>query len=324
MKNISLDGKQIKTISSIMQNNGVFIFLALLFTGNCIFTNNFFDIKTVWLLIIQSFPIIIVALGMTLVIALGGIDISVGATMAFSGTVLAHLMVNMGVPLVYCIPIALFAAAIIGAINGFVIAKFHVQPIVMTLVVMLAARGFAQVVTNGRPVPFSYLPLNDIANFRFWEYGMPIQLPLALTLALVIAFTVKRTVFGKQLQAVGDNPAAARLAGINVFLITIIVFSICALTAGFATIIEVGRESQAEAARMGIGMELNAIAAVAVGGTPLTGGRARVWGTVAGALIMQMVGMTINMHGMLSSWGMVAKALILVTAVWLQYDKEKA
>jgi ribose/xylose/arabinose/galactoside ABC-type transport system permease subunit len=309
---------------SKIQRYGAFVFLLAMFAANSIFTRNFFSLNTVWLLIIQSFPIIVCGLGMTLVIASGGIDISVGATMAFSGTILAALMVTEGWPLTVCILVCLASAVVIGAVNGFIIAKFRVQPIVMTLVMMLVSRGLAQVVTSGKPVPFSYMPLNTISTFRFWKQGIPMQLILALVLILLVAYIMRRTVFGKQIQAMGDNYNAARLAGINTFAVIMLVYIICAFSGGLATIIEVGRESQAEAARMGLNMEMNAIAAVAVGGTPMTGGRARVWGTVAGALIMQMVGMTINMNGMLSSWGMVAKAVILVLAVYLQSDRSKS
>jgi galactofuranose transport system permease protein len=321
--NVSVKKKNNYGVSKV-QRYGAFVFLLVMFAANSIFTNNFFSLQTIWLLIIQSFPIIVLGLGMMLVIASGGIDISVGATMAFSGTILAQLMVNMHVPLGWAIVICMLSAVAIGAFNGFIIAKFRLQPIVVTLVMMLAGRGLAQVVTSGKPVPFSYTPLNTIATFRFWKQGMPMQLILALVLILIVIFLLKKTVFGKQIQAVGDNYNAARLAGINTFMIIMLVYIICAFSASLATIVEVGRESQAEAARMGLNMEMNAIAAVAVGGTPMSGGRARVWGTVAGALIMQMVGMTINMNGILSSWGMVAKAVILILAVYLQSDRSKS
>lgn len=310
--------------ASLVQKYGAFVFLLIMVAGNCIVTNNFMQLSTLWLLIMQAFPIIVVGIGMTLVIASGGIDISVGATMAFSGTLLAHLMVNLDVPLPICIIICLLSAALLGAINGFIIAKFDVQPIVVTLVMMLVARGLAQLVTQGRPVPFSYMTLNKIANFRFGEKGLPIQFLIALIMVLLFVFIFKKTVFGKQVQAMGDNLKAASLIGIGTFGVTVLIYTICGTTAGLATIIEVGRESQAEAARMGLNMEMNAIAAVAVGGTPLIGGRGRVWGTVCGALIMQLVSMTVNMNGMLSSWGMVAKAVILIVAVYIGSDKSKA
>ncbi len=310
--------------TSLVQKYGAFVFLLIMVIGNCIFTNNFMQLSTLWLLIMQAFPIIIVGIGMTLVIASGGIDISVGAVMAFSGTLLAHLMVNLDVSLPVCIIVCLLSAAALGAINGLIIAKFNIQPIVVTLVMMLVARGLAQLVTEGRPVPFSYMSLNTIANFRFWERGLPIQFLIALSMVLLFVFIFRKTVFGKQVQAMGDNFKAAGLIGIGTFGVTVLIYTICGTTAGLATIIEVGRESQAEAARMGINMEMNAIAAVAVGGTPLIGGRARVWGTVCGALIMQLVSMTVNMNGLLSSWGMVAKAVILVIAVYIGSDRSKA
>jgi ribose transport system permease protein len=300
--------------NTFVQKWGAALFFVLMIGLNCILTNNFLSFRTLWLLVVQAFPIAIVGLGMTFVIASGGIDISVGATMALTGTVLAAMMVS-GIPLFYCILAALAVGIIVGAINGFIIAKFDVQPIVMTLVTMLAIRGFAQVVTAGRPVPFSYMPLNKIASFRLWKQGMPLQFILIILLAAIAVFVIKKTVFGNRVQAIGNNRTAAAFTGIDTYKITVIVYMISALAAGIASVIEVGRESQAEAARMGVSMEMNAIAAVAVGGTSLNGGKAYLWGTIIGALIMQLVVMTVNMNGILSSWGKVAKAVILILAV---------
>lgn len=299
---------------TFLQKWGAALFLLLMIVLNSIFTSNFLSPRTLWLLVVQAFPIAVVGLGMTFVIASGGIDISVGATMALTGTVLAAMMVS-GIPLVFCILAALVVGLVVGGINGFFIARFDVQPIVMTLVTMLAVRGLAQVVTAGRPVPFSYTPLNRIASFRFWNQGMPLQFALILALTLAAVFIIKKTVFGNRVQSLGNNRIAAAFTGINTYKVTMAVYMISALAAGMASVIEVGRESQAEAARMGINMELNAIAAVAVGGTSLNGGKAYLWGTIIGALIMQLVVMTVNMNGILSSWGRVAKAVILILAV---------
>lgn len=306
--------KQAAFNGTFIQKWGAALFLFLMIILNSIFTNNFLSPRTLWLLVVQAFPIAIVGLGMTFVIASGGIDISVGATMALTGTVLAAMMVS-GIPLAVCIIVSLLVGLCVGAVNGFFIARFDVQPIVMTLVTMLAVRGFAQVVTAGRPVPFSYTPLNRIASFRFWNQGMPLQLALVIVFALLAVFIMKKTVLGNQVQSLGNNTIAAAFTGINTYKITMLVYMISALAAGIASVIEVGRESQAEAARMGISMELNAIAAVAVGGTSLNGGKAYIWGTIIGALIMQLVVMTVNMNGILSSWGKVAKMIILILAV---------
>lgn len=300
------------------QRYGALVFMLLMFGANCILTRNFFSPNTVWLLIIQACPIILAGLGMTFVIASGGIDISVGATMALAGTILAQLMVNRQVPTVYCMLAALAAAGLVGAFNGFVVTKFQVQPIVITLITMLVARGMAQVITSGAPIPFSKYPINALVSFRFWRRGMPMQVIVLLVAVFLVWFVLKYTVFGNNVQAIGENRKAAGLTGIDTFRVTTMVYVICGLCVGLASIIEVGRESQAEAAKMGLNLEMNAIAAVAIGGTPMSGGRARVLGTVIGALVMQMVGMTVNMNGILSSWGMVLKAAILILAIYFQ------
>lgn len=303
---------------STIQRYGVFAFLLLFFLANCIFTSNFFSISTVWLLFIQAFPVIICGLGMTFVIASGGIDISVGAAMAFAGTICAKLFISSDVPFVAAVAISLLGSIVFGLINGFIIARFDAQPIVITLVMMLVGRGLAQVVTSGKPVSFSYTILNKIATFRFWKQGMPLQLPIAFIFILFVSYIFSRTVFGKQIQAIGDGKEASRLAGVNIFSVTTLVYVISAFSGGISSIIEIGRLSNAEASQLGLNIEMNAIAAVAVGGTPMSGGKPHVWGTVAGALIMQLTSMTINMNNVLSSWGMVAKAIILVIAVFLQ------
>jgi ribose transport system permease protein len=300
------------------QRYGALAFMLLMYAANCVFTRNFFSQNTVWLLVIQACPIILAGLGMTFVIASGGIDISVGAIMALSGTILAQLMVKQQLPLGYCVAAALVAAGVVGAFNGFIITKFQVQPIVITLITMLVARGVAQVITNGAPIPFSKYPINALVSFRFWRRGMPMQVVVLLVTVLVVWFILRHTVFGNNVQSIGDNRKAAGLAGIDTFRSTMTVYIICGLCVGLASVIEVGRESQAEAAKMGLNLEMNAIAAVAIGGTPMNGGKARVLGTVIGALVMQMVGMTVNMNGILSSWGMVLKAAILILAIYFQ------
>ena len=235
---------------SFIQKWGAAVFLLIMIVFNCIFTNNFLSLRTLWLLVVQAFPIAIVGIGMTFVISSGGIDISVGATMALTGTILAAMMVS-GVPLILCILTALAVGIIVGGINGFFIAKFEVQPIVMTLVTMLAIRGFAQVVTSGRPVPFSYMPLNTIASFRFWKQGMPLQFALILLFTFAAVFVIKKTVFGNQVQCIGNNRIAAGFTGIDTAKITIVVYMISAFAAGIASVIEVGRESQAGSGKDG-------------------------------------------------------------------------
>lgn len=300
------------------QRYGALAFLLLMFAANCIFTRNFFSQNTVWLLIIQACPIILAGLGMTFIISANGIDISVGATMALAGTILAELMVKQKIPLPYCMLATLAAAALVGAFNGFIIAKFNIQPIVVTLITMLVARGIAQVITSGSPIPFSKYPINALVSFRFWRRGMPMQVVVLAAAVIIVYFIFKYTVFGNNVQSIGDNRKAAGLAGIDTFRCVMMVYIIGGLFVGLASIIEVGRESQAEAAKMGLNLEMNAIAAVAIGGTPMSGGKARVLGTVIGALVMQLVGMTVNMNGILSSWGMVLKAAILVLAIYFQ------
>lgn len=309
---------------SFVQNYGVYIFLIVIYVLNLLFTNRFASMNTFWLIWAQACPTILCALGMTFIISTGGIDISIGSAVAFGGTLCAQLYIAMGLPLFLAVAVGILGCLLVGLFNGFIVARFNVPPIVVTLISMMAFRGVAQTITGGKPVSFAYTPLNTIANFRFWKQGMPLQFLIIVGVTLLFCFLAKKTVFGRQVQAVGENRTAARLAGINVYRLTLGVYALCGLILGLSSIIEVGRLGQSNPAVFADGAEMDAIAAVAVGGTSLTGGKARMLGSVAGALIMQLVSMTVNYHGWNSSWGDVLKAAILILAVCLQSVRKKS
>ena len=306
------------------QRYGCYIFLAVLVIFNCLFTERFFSMVTFWAIWPQAFTTVMAALGMTLVISTGGIDISTGGIIAFAGTLCGHLYVNLEMPLWICLVVCVLGSVLIGLFNGFIIARFKVPPIVVTLISMMVFRGVAQVFTGGEPVYITYMPLNDITTYKFWTQGMPIQFLLIIFFAALFIFITKKTLFGRQIQAVGENDVAAKFAGINNFSTTIWVYTIAATAVGFAAIVEAGRVGNCNPTVMGKNAEMDAIAAVAVGGTSMTGGKARVLGSVAGALIMQLVSMTVNYHGWNTSWGEVIKAVVLILAVCLQTAKKKS
>ncbi|MBA3767742.1 MAG: ABC transporter permease, partial [Acidobacteria bacterium] len=221
--------------------------------------------------------------------------------------------------------LALAVAHGVGAINGALITGFRIQPIIVTLALLIAGRGIAQVISNGgQLIPFSN------PTFEYLGKGyvgpMPFQVLVMILVVAAAIFVMRMTSFGRYVVAVGGNEGASRLAGIKIHRTKIMVYALSGLLAGLAGLIETARLGASDAAKVGLNIELDAIAAVVVGGTPLTGGRATVAGTVVGALIMQVLTTSFNMGplGMKPlpfSWSLVFKAAIIVFAVYIQRPK---
>ena len=187
---------------------------------------------------------------------------------------------------------------------------------------MMAARGFAQVLNDAMILLFYSPAYSNLGTYRI-NGSVPIQLVFILIALVIVLFLVKKTTFGRYIQALGDNPIAARLSGVNVFWTIILVYVISSVLAGFAGIIETAKISAADGNAIGNLAELDAIAAVAVGGTPLSGGKAKVMGTVVGALIMQLITISVNMNNIPFEYARVIKSAIIITAVYLQRDKNR-
>jgi ribose/xylose/arabinose/galactoside ABC-type transport system permease subunit len=296
---------------------GALAALVLLVLFNVIFTPNFATASNFWNILLQVSTTVLVAVGMTLVIATGGIDLSVGSVMAVASA-LAATMLDNGVAVAMLAALALAFA--IGALNGALIAGFKIQPIIVTLALLITGRGIAQVMSQGGQ-------LISFSNPQFEQLGKGYVGPVpfqVLVMAAVIAaaiFVMRATSFGRYVVAVGGNEAAARLAGVKVNRTKIIVYAISGLLAGLAGLIETARLGASDAAKVGLNIELDAIAAVVVGGTPLTGGRATVVGTLIGALIMQVITTSFNMRLIPFSWSLVLKAAIILLAVYIQRPK---
>lgn len=308
---------------SLLTRHGALLALVALVLVNAAVTPNFLSIQTFYVNMTQVAAIVIVAVGMTLVIATGGIDLSVGSLMAISGALaplifmgalfdLPHPMVGVG--LAFVIPV--LAAGAFGWFNGFLITRYNIQPIVATLVLFIAGRGIAQVMTNGS------LQVFRVPEFQFIGLGRVLGLPFQVILMIVVvalaAWAMRRTLFGRQILAVGGNEKAARLAGIPVDKVKRRVYMISGLCAGIAGLIVIAINSASDANLVGLGMELDAIAAVAVGGTLLAGGRASITGTLIGALIIQLVRYSMLANGVPPAAALVVKALLIVLAVWIQ------
>jgi ribose transport system permease protein len=307
----------------LLTRHGAWVALALLILFNLAVTPNFATWQTLNVNLTQVCAIVIVGVGMTLVIATGGIDLSVGSLMAIAGALAPLIFMGklfplphpyVGIALAFVVPV--LVAGAFGWFNGFLITRLRIQPIIATLVLFIAGRGIAQVMTNGNLQVFKVPEFQYIGLGRL--FGIPFQALLMIVIVLAAAWMLRRTVFGRQILAVGGNERAARLSGIPVVSIKRRVYLISGLLSGIAGLIVIARNSAADANLVGLGMELDAIAAVAVGGTLLTGGRATIIGTLVGALIIQLVRYTLLANGVPDAAALIAKAAIIVLAVWLQ------
>lgn len=308
------------------QTYGAALGLLALLLYNVIFTSNFITTQTLNVNLTQVATIVIVGVGMTLVIATGGIDLSVGALMAIAGALAPLIFLNpvfsnypaVGIALAFILPV--LAAGAFGLFNGTLVAYFKIQPIIATLVLFIAGRGIAQVVTNGNLQTFSNPGFQYIGLGR--PFGIPFQVILMVAVVALAAWVMRRTIFGRYVLATGGNEAASRLAGVPVNRIKLAVYGISGLLSGIAGLIAIAINSSSDANLVGLDVELDAIAAVAVGGTPLTGGRATVVGTLIGALIIQLIRYTLLVHGIPDAAARVVKAAIILVAVYIQRQRQ--
>ena len=310
-----------------LRDHGGLIALIVLIAFNILVTPNFLQLQTLFVNISQVATIAIVAIGMTLVIATAGIDLSVGAVMALAGALAPLIFLsdfgvaNPMLGLIAAFVVPLLAAALCGLFNGVLVSFLNVQPIIATLILFISGRGIAQVLTNGNLQTFSNPEFSYLGTGRI--LGLPFQGWLALALAIAVWWLVGRTLFGRYLLAIGGNERAARLAGAPVRLVKIGAYVICASLAGIAGLIVVAINSASDAARNGNLMELDAIAAAVVGGALLQGGRAPVFGAILGAVIIQLVKYTLLANGVEDEVALIAKALIIVLAVYLQQTRRE-
>lgn len=276
---------------------------------------NFFTVDNILNILRQTSVSAILAVGMTLVILTSGIDLSVGSVLALCGAFAASL-IAMEVPIIIAVPTALLAGAILGGISGTIIAKGKVQAFIATLVTMTLLRGVTMVYTDGRPISTGFTDTADAFAWFGTGYvlGIPVPVWMMIIVFIIAWYLLNHTRFGRYIYALGGNEAATRLSGINVDKVKIGVYAICGLLAALAGIIVTSRLSSAQPTA-GMGYELDAIAAVVVGGTSLMGGRGRIMGTLIGALIIGFLNNALNLLDVSSYYQMIAKAVVILLAV---------
>jgi galactofuranose transport system permease protein len=275
-------------------------------------------------------PLMIISVGMTFVIATGGIDISVGAIVAISGAVAAALIGGKMVfvngtqqyvsqyPFVLALIITLIVCIVLGIWNGLLVSKLGIQAVVATLILMVAGRGIAQLITQGQIITVYYKP------FFYFGSGYLLGLPFSIFIVALVAvcalLIAKKTAFGLFLQSTGINKASSRLSGINVKRIIFFVYVFCAICAGIGGVIISSNVKCADANNAGLFIELDAILAVALGGNSLQGGKFNIMGSIIGALIIQSLTSTIYSIGVSPNITFVVKAVVVAIICMIQSD----
>ncbi|EST59846.1 ribose ABC transporter permease [Proteus hauseri ZMd44] len=282
---------------------------------------NFFTLNNIFNILQQTSVNAIMAVGMTLVILTSGIDLSVGSLLALTGAVAAS-MVGADVNALVAVVGALALGAAIGGVTGIIVAKGKVQAFIATLVMMLLLRGVTRVYTDGSPINTGFSDNADL--FSWFGIGRPFGIPTPIWLMMIVFlsawYLLHHTRLGRYIYALGGNESATRLSGISVDKIKIIVYSLCGLLAALASVIEVARLSSAQP-MAGNGYELDAIAAVVLGGTSLAGGKGRIIGTLIGALILGFLNNALNLLGISSNYQMIVKAVVILLAVLVDNKK---
>src|SRR3954447_13245014 len=298
------------------QRYGALAALVVLFVYNAIDTPFFLTRQSLlFVLLRQSAPIVIVAIGMAIVIGTAGIDLSVGSVMAIAGQVGATLVLH-DQPFLLAIVAALLVSALCGVFNGTLVARFGVQPIIATLILFIAGRGIAQLITDGKLQPLANPDFQWIGLARPLE--IPVQVLIALVVAVVAWLVMRLTVFGRQVLAVGGNETASRLAGVPVARVKLLAYVTSAVLAGLVGLITVSANYASDANNTGVGVELDAIAAVAVAGIPLTGGKVSIWGAVVGAVLLKLLQNTLITHGITKEVAQMIEGAVILAALWLQ------
>lgn len=308
--------------------------LAALLVVNVVVTPSFFDIRlqdghlygSLIDILKNGAPTLLIALGMTLVIATRGIDLSVGAVVAIAGAVACTSIAGSNDPggaatAFLAMALALALCLLLGAWNGFLVSVLGIQPIIATLVLMTAGRGIAMLITDGQIV--------TVNNGTYAAVGagfllLPVAILISLGVFVLVAVLTRKTALGMLIEAVGVNPTASRLAGVRSRTIVWTVYVFAALCAGVAGLMISANVSAADANNAGLWIELDAILAVVIGGTALSGGRYSLTGTLVGALLIQTLTTTVYTIGIPSEVTLVFKALVVIAVCLLQSPKARA
>lgn len=306
-------------INTIIQVVGMLPVLILICIGFEFATGKFLTGRNISIVMQQASINIVLATGLTFVILTGGIDLAVGSVLAVSAVTAVSM--TLGPASSLAIPAALLVGLTMGAINGSLIAFFRLPAFIVTLGAMTAVRGLSRLAADDTTVFNAALPFAWIGNSHI--FGIPWMVVIALAVVAVSWFVLRRTVLGVWIYGVGGNPDAARLSGIKVWAVLMFVYCMSGLLAGLAGIMSAARTLSANGAQLGMGYELDAIAAVILGGTSFVGGIGSIFGTLVGALIIAVLSNGLILMNVSEVWQLIIKGLVIVGAVALDRYRNK-
>ena len=290
---------------------GIFCVLIIICVLLAITAPRFLKVSNITNVARQMAVIAIISVGMTYVIVTGGIDLSVGSTVAFTGCITALLLVN-GYPIIFCILIGMILGTLVGLVNGLLIVYVKLAPFIATLGTMGIARGLVLALTRGYPIqPF---PKEFEMIGRGYFGSLPIPVLIMIAIIVLGHILLSKTKIGRYIYYIGSNETAARLSGLNVNGILIFVYTVAGFLSGLASIVLISRLTSAQS-NMGSGYELDAIAAVVIGGTSLSGGEGTILGTLIGAALMGIIKNALILLGVNVYWQSVVIGLVIVFAV---------
>lgn len=307
-------------IQMFKSHMGILAGLLILCAVLSVMTTSFATVTNFFNVVRQVTINLFLACGMTYVILLSGIDLSVGSVIAVSGCISAGLITWNGMPVYVGILGGVLVGMLLGAVNAWIISSTNIPAFIVTLAMMNIGRGIARIYTKAQTISV----LND--QYMFWGmgsiFGIPIQLFCIIAVVAVSSFILNRTQMGRHIYAVGGNKQAAQYSGIRVKKVTFFVFIYCSLLASLAGILTVGRTFTATMT-LGESAEMDAISAVVLGGTSMNGGRGTISGTVIGAIVIGVLKNGMNLLGIDSSWQFIVQGIVILIAVYLDYLKQK-
>lgn len=301
-----------------LADNGALVGLVVICIALFIATPNFLTSGNLLNVGIQAAVIAILAFGMTFVIITAGIDLSVGSLAALGAMATAFMFTQTGVPGWFSLILGLAVGALTGAASGLAVAYAKLPPFIATLAMLSIARGLTLVISGGKPISTP-----GTVNFMGSSIGpVPVPIIMMAIAGIVCAFILNKTVLGRTMYAIGGNPEAARLSGLPVKKVLVTVYALSGLFAGLAGLVLAGRLSSAQPTA-GAGYELDAIAAVVIGGASLAGGVGGAFGTLIGALLLAVIRNGLNILNVSSFWQQVVIGLVIALAVGMDSLRKK-
>ena len=309
-------------IVGIVKNNvGILSVLVLLCVIVSIATSKFLKPNNLISVLRQISINAYIALGMTLIIILGHIDLSVGAIVAMSGTLTVGFIVTQGLPIPVAILLGILLGMVAGLISGMIVTYFRVPAFIITMAMMNVCSGVAYVYSGGQATRINNDFFSAIGTGYLFN-TIPLPVVYMIILIIVISFLLGKTKFGTYIYAIGGNREAARLSGVPIKKVEIAVFTISGVLSAFAGLVLCSRMYSGQPS-VGSGYELDAIAACVLGGTSMSGGKGRISGTIFGAMVIGIISNGLNLIGVSSYWQLIVKGLIIACAVLLDSQKGK-